>query len=190
VQIPQGTVADVRLGGDTVRAYTGAFVLTDVQAGRLAGRITGRAAPLEIHYKLPGNAVLADARQTGTLTLVLQDDIEGVSLRRKVALLAGRSPLLFWLSDGGDRPYNRVFEELPLRVRQQPPGADSLSAVAITFGRETFTLRRGGRRQARGVDGRVVEFYLLSSYWTRAADVATAEGDAYHVMLLAWRPQG
>jgi hypothetical protein len=32
-----------------------------------------------------------------------------------------------------------------------------------------------------------VEFFLESSYYTRPASVELAEGDPYHVRLIAWR---
>ena len=182
-------VADVRVAAlDAPTTYAGAFTVLSAAPGRLSGRIDGRPAPLDIVYRVPGNASGVTALAAGTaLRLRLRDEVVDNSQRAEVLLSdAARVPVLFKLSDGSRQPYARRFEDMPISVTQQPPGRDGVAPVAVSLGDGRAVLRPGDRATLP-VGGIRVEFILLSSYCTAPKDIETAEGDPFHVMLVGHR---
>ncbi len=118
----------------------------------------------------------------------MRDELENQSIRRELMLSAGDArPVLFYLSDGGTRPYARRLPE-GLSVTQRPPSPDSVASATVTLGGATATLRPG-QRASLTVGGVPVGVFLQSSYWTPAEKIETAEGDAFHVTLMLYRPR-
>jgi len=187
--IQQGVVATVRAFSRTpVPQYAGAFAVTSSTPNSIVGTLTGRTDPFELHFKLPDTTQLVAVQPNAQYRLRVRDELENQSLRRELMLTASDSrPVLFYLSDGGTRPYVRRFPE-GLSVTQRPPGADSVAPVTVTLGGATATLRPGDRASLN-VGGVPVGVFLQSSYWTPADKIETAEGDAFHVTLMLYRPR-
>ncbi len=187
--IQQGVVATVRAFSRTpVPQYAGAFAVTSSTPSSIVGTLTGRTDPFELHFKLPDTTQLAAVQPNAQYRLRVRDELENQSLRRELMLSASDSrPLLFYLSDGGTRPYARRFPE-GLSVTQRPPGADSVAPVTVTLGGATATLRPGDRATLTAA-GVPIGVFLQSSYWTPADKIETAEGDAFHVTLMLYRPR-
>lgn len=185
--IQQGVVATVRAFSRTpVQQYTGAFTVTSSTAGTIVGTLTGRAEPFELHYKLPDTTQLTAVQPNAQYRLRVRDELENQSIRRELMLSASdASPVIFYLSDGGARPYARRFPE-GLSVTQRPPGGDSVAPVTVTLGGATATLRPGERANLT-VAGAQIGVFLQSSYWTPSDKIAAAEGDAFHVILMLYR---
>ncbi len=179
------TVADVRLVGlDTLRAYRGPITLGDTAGGRLRAALTAGTPAVEIHYKLPGNQPLLVL--PGPHSLVYRDEMVNNTMRRELLLTSPNAPVLLHLNDGGAAPYDRAFRELPLRVRQVGQAEQRVSPVEITYADQQLVLRPGERRRARDGAGEV-EFFVLSSYYLQPAEIETAEGDPYHVIMMMYR---
>jgi hypothetical protein len=186
--IQQGVVATVRpFSTRPVEQYTGAFTVTNTTATSITGTLTGRSEPFELHFKLPDTTQLVAIAANSQQQLHVRDEVENSSMRREVILsTADRLPLLAYVSDGGTTPYQRRFEQFPLSLIQRPPARDSVSSVTVTLGGATATLRPG-ERTVLTVGGSRLGVLLLSSFWTPAARVETAEGDPYHVTLMIYR---
>ena len=187
--IQQGAVATVRAFSRTpVPQYAGAFAVTSSTATSIIGTLTGRAEPFELHFKLPDTTQLAAVQPNAQYRLRVRDELDNQSLRREFMLSASDAgPVLFYLSDGGTRPYAKRFPE-GLSVTQRPPGRDSVAPVTVTLGGGTATLRPG-ERATLTVGGIPIGVLLQSSYWTPADKIETAEGDAFHVTLMLYRPR-
>jgi len=168
--------------------YTGAFTVTNATPGVITGTVTGRPEPFELHFKLPDAVRLVPLDLKSPHRLLVRDAVVNQSLRRELFLsTADRAPMLVFISDGAMRPYARRFEEIPLDVRQLPPGADAVSRVTVTLGGAAATLRPGDRARLT-VGGMPLEVFLETSYWTPPDRIETVEGDAYHVTLMLYRP--
>jgi hypothetical protein len=187
--IQQGVVATVRAFSRTpVPQYAGGFAVTSSTASTIVGTLTGRTEPFELHFKLPDTTQLAAVQPNAQYRLRVRDEVENQSIRRELMLSAADArPLLFYLSDGGMRPYARRFPE-GLSVTQRPPGRDSVAPVTVTLGGGSATLRPG-ERASFNVGGIPIGVFLQSSYWTPADKIETAEGDAFHVILMLYRPR-
>ena len=187
--IQQGVVATVRAFSRTpVPQYAGAFSVTSSTASAIVGTLTGRTEPFELHFKLPDTTQLSAVQPNAQYRLRVRDELENQSIRRELMLSASDSrPLLFYLSDGGSRPYSRRFPE-GLTVAQGAPGRDSVALVTVTLGGSTATLRPGQSARLT-VGGVAIAVFLQSSYWTPADKIETAEGDAFHVTLMLYRPR-
>src|SRR5258705_11278996 len=182
-------VAEVKVAAlDAPAAYDGAFTVVSAAAGRLTGGIEGRPAPLTLVSRVPGNGSAVAALAAGSvLRLHLRSVVVENSQRTEVFLAdAGRVPVLFKLSDGSRSPYARRFTDLPISLTQQQPGRNGVAPVVVTLGDARAALRPGERTTLSTGSTRV-EFILLSSYWTAAKDIETAEGDPFHVMLVGYR---
>ena len=187
--IPAQTVADIRVAAvDAPETYSGAFTVVSAEPGRISGRIAGRSSPLPIIYRVPGDSSAVAAVTAGTeLRLRLRDEVVNNSQRAEVSLSdAARAPVLFKLSDGGNQPYARRFEDMPLSVSQQPPGRDGVAPVTISLADSRAVLRPGDRATLTAGTARV-QFILLSSYWTAPQAIETAEGDPFHVIIVGHR---
>ena len=184
--IPRGSVADVRVFSTTpVDHYLGAFVATDITPGRIVGRLGSGPEPFTILYKLPEDRPVPGLQVGAKLSFALRDEVVNGSLQRELLLSIGRSHLLLLsLSAGGRRPYTRGLEGLPLTIRQQAPGPDSISAVAITYFAHRFTLRPGEQLQVSDPGGKVA-FFLMASQFPPRTQVQ--DGDPYHVILFVYR---
>jgi hypothetical protein len=190
-RVPQAAVADVRaVASQPIADYDGAVTLDNVDQGRIVARLpeAAKSVRVELAYKLPQGATLAPPTPQ-PVSLFLSESVPAGSQRRIVGLSQARTPLLWRIDDGDSKPYARTFAAAQLSVRQNAPGADGPSTVTISYGGRSLTLRPGERSRARDARGEV-EFFLESSYYTRAASVELAEGDPYHVRLIAWRVQG
>jgi hypothetical protein len=188
--VPQGAVADVRaVATPSVADFDGSVTLDTVEQGRIVARLpeSARAARVEVAYKLPQGATLAPPASQ-PVSLFMSESMPAGSQRRIVGFSQNRTPLLWRIADGDSKPYSRTFAVAGLTVRQNAPGKDGVSTVTIAYGGRTLTLRPGERNRARDARGEV-EFFLESSYYTPAASVELAEGDPYHVRLIAWRVQ-
>ena len=154
----------------------------------MSGTITGRQNLLELIYRMPADSAFAASLRPGTaLRLSLRDEVVGQSQRAEVLLVdAGRVPVMFQVSDGSARPFTRRFEELPLTVTQLPPGRDGESTVAVTLGGARNVLRVG-QQAVFAMGSARLDVRLLSSTWTAAGKIETAEGDPFHVTLVAYR---
>lgn len=185
VAVPQGAVADVRaIASPSIANYDGVVTLDSVNQERIVARLTGaQAARLEVAYKLPQGAALATPSQQ-PVSLLMSESTASGSQRRIVGFSQERAPLLWRIADGDSKPYTRTFAAAQLSVRQNAPGRDGVSTVTISYGGRSVTLRPGERNRAGEI-----EFFLESSYYTPAASVELAEGDPYHVRLVAWRVQ-
>jgi len=187
--IPEQTVADVRVAAvDAPETYSGAFTVLSAAPGRITGRITGRTSPLAIIYRVPGDSSAAGSLAAGTeLRLRLRDEVVNNSQRAEIILAdVARIPVLFKLSDGGNQPYARRFEDVPISVSQQSPARDGVAPVAISLASARAVLRPGDRAVLTAGTARV-EFILLSSYWTAPQGIETAEGDPFHVIIVGRR---
>ena len=183
------TAAELRVASlDAPDRYSGTFTVVSAGAGRVSGTITGRQNPLELIYRMPADSAVTTSLRAGTgLRLSLRDEVVGQSQRAEVLLTdAGRVPVMFQLSDGSARPYARRFEEIPLTVTQLPPGRDGESAVAVTLG-DARNVLRAGQQAVFAMGAARVEVRLLSSTWTAADKIETAEGDPFHVRMVAYR---
>jgi hypothetical protein len=189
--IQQGVVATVRpFSTRPVTQYAGAFVITSASAAVIRGTLAGRQEPFELHYKLPAGAQLMEPAPNAQHQLRVRDEVDNQSIRRELVLTtADRAPVLVYISDGGMRPYERRFDDLPLSITQRAPGRDSVAPVTVTLGGANATLRPGERAQFT-VGGVPIGVFLESSYWTPSDRVETAEGDAYHVTLMLYRVRG
>lgn len=188
--IQQGVVATVRpFSTRPVTEYAGAYVIASASASAIRGTLEGRQEPFELHYKLPAGAQLIDLAPNAQYQLRVRDEVDNQSIRRELIVTAAdRVPVLVYISDGGMRPYTRRFAELPLSITQRPPGPDSIATVIVTLGGASATLRPGQRAQLT-VGGAAIGIFLESSYWTPSDRVETAEGDAFHVTLMLYRPR-
>jgi hypothetical protein len=190
--LPEGTVADVRVffEADTLmREQRGEVRVSEWQPGRVAGTLPNRPGQIVILYRLPGRPAGLVRRGAGRVDVTVREDVERASLRREVLLREGEAPVLFYLADGSDRPYERRFQELPLAVRQLQGDENAVAAVALQYGTEEFVLRPGERRVVSDAAG-AVEFFLVSSYYTDPRAVSVAEGFPYYVRLMAYRVDG
>jgi hypothetical protein len=189
-RVPQGAVADVRaIASAPIADYDGTVTLDNVDQGRIVARLpeAARSVRVEVAYKLPQGATLAPPTPQ-PVSLFLSESMPTGSQRQIVGLSQGRAPLLWRIADGDSKPYARTFAAAQLSVRQNAPGSDGASTVTISYGGRSLTLRPGERSRARDAGGEV-EFFLESSYYTPKASVELAEGDPYHVRLIAWRVQ-
>ena len=159
------------------------------EPGRVAGRLPGTPATLQVRFRLP-EGVQALARDAARpVEVALREEFTGGSFRRELHLGQGGRTLLFSLSDGGAEPYARTFREPALSLRQLPPDGGFGSPVEVRLAGETFVLRPGETRRA-GRGAEALEVYLGPVLFTPAAQVEQAEGDAYHVMLMVFRREG
>jgi hypothetical protein len=162
--------------------------VTSSTPSAIVGTLTGRTEPFELHYKLPDTTQLAAVQPNAQYRLRVRDELENQSLRRELMLSASDSrPLLFYVSDGGSRPYSRRFPE-GFTVTQGAPGRDSVARVTVTLGGSTATLGPGQSARLT-VGGIAIAVFLQNSYWTPADKIETAEGDAFHVTLMLYRPR-
>ncbi|MGH7694782.1 MAG: hypothetical protein ACRENH_07365, partial [Gemmatimonadaceae bacterium] len=140
----QGVVATVRAFSRTpVEQYAGAFTITNSTANVIVGTLAGRSEPFELHFKLPDTTQLAAVQPNAQYRLRVRDELENQSIRRELMLSGSDGgPVLFYLSDGGMRPYAKRFPE-GLSVTQRPPGRDSVAPVTVTLGGASTTLRPG-----------------------------------------------
>jgi len=190
VRVPQGVVADVRaIANPPIANYDGTVTLDSVDQERIVARLPdgAQAGRVEVAYRLPQGATLAPPTPQ-PVSLLFSETIASGSQRRIVGFSQERAPLLWRISDGDSKPYARTFAAAQLSVRQNAPGSDGVSTVTISYGGRSITLRPGERNRARDARGEI-EFFLETSYYTPAASVELAEGDPYHVRLIAWRVQ-
>lgn len=187
--IQDAVVATVQPFSTTALAqYAGPITITNATPTSIAGTLPGRADPFELHFKLPDRAQLQAPALKTEHRLRVRDEVQNQSLRRELFLsTASRAPLLVYVSDGGMRPYSRTFEEIPLTVTQLAPGADGVSRVTLALGGAAATLRPGERARLAAA-GAALGVFLESSFWTPADQVEAAEGDAYHVVFMLYRP--
>lgn len=190
VTVPQGAVADVRLAtSPRTDQYSGSFSIERASEGIIIGRIEQPAARVEIHYELPGETQLAGVPDRGTLSLAFREGLANGSMRRELFLGAGREhPVLVYLSDGGDVPYSRQFEALPLAVRQAEPSGEKVADVIVTYAGQEARLAPGDRQRFDDEAG-VVEVIVTSSFYTPRGQTMLSEGDPYHVILMLYRVQ-
>jgi len=202
VQIPQGAVADARAAvTPAITDYEGPAILEEVGAASMTLRLTDTTAAgaatqprMEIHYTLPTGARLAQLPASAPVSLTFHESVESGSQRRIIAVTEERAAVLMRVSDGNRTPYARTFRGAQLSVRQNAPGADSISTVTITYAGRALTMRPGERQRTRDARGEV-EIFLESSYYTPEERVQLAEGDPYHVRFMVYRlaptsPQG
>lgn len=169
-----------------MRSYDGNLMLSTAVPGRLAGQLEQQVS-FELLYRLPDSAALPPL-PAGPYRLRLRDEVVNLSQRREVVLRRpDGAPLFFQLSDGGQAPYRRRFDDLSLTIEQVAPDAGSRAAARLTLGSSRVTLRPGERGTLSDVEG-PIDVVLLSSYWSprNRADGAS-EGDRYHILVIGYR---
>ena len=185
---PAAVIADVRVySARPLGEYHGAFRVMEGAPGRIVGRVDGHPEALVIEYRVPTNPALLDVRAGSELELFFQERFVPPS-RDVVLHLAARAQtgntLLFFMSEGSARPYQRTFDTPPFTVRQEPEGSAGMRVV-IRQGDQGLRLtvdERGRIRQG----GEVVEVIVLTNLFPRTPEPLPREDNPYGVSLVAY----
>lgn len=188
--IPEEVVADVQiLSRAPFPLFRGQAKVEAAEPGRLTLSVEVIDGPIEIYYKLPSGAGSSLRAAPGDLLeATLRNDLPQGSVQRRIELAdrEGRLVLAF-LSEGGTEPVTLDLATPALSIVQ--------SKSDDTGYAELVAVSRGDSRRLPLVPGRsvriensagTVELLLLGSVGTPPGQELRAEGDLYHVSLMAY----
>jgi len=167
--------------------YHGDFQIIDNKLGVLIGKIKNSDKPLEFHYKLPDKSKsrMLRLKQKSVLQLSFLNDVQDTALQRRIVLSdKGNIAPFVYISEGSNKPYNKVIKEVGLIIEQQ--NKTESPYVKVTYKKETVVLKQGEYRRI-GKGNNAVEVYLRASVAINQKKQVLREGQAYYVNLVIYR---
>ncbi len=183
--MPDNMVAGVEIRlGKTRSSYDGSFKIESIAQNKISGLLNDNSLS-NIFYKLPTKKSLPQTKDNAEYALDYYEDVVDGTMTKRILVKDDRSPFLLLLEDGSNKPYNKYFESIDLRIIQGVDTTKNSSSVRIEFQNQPFNLSLGERKIAKSFSGEV-EFFLKGATYRRG-DSGFEEGLPYFIKLYVYR---